>query len=280
MRLYDPEQDRDSTIERVHRDLGLVGPALALSAACASGNHSLEIGRHWLRLKLVDICVVGACDLAVTPIGLATFGNLRALSRRNADPAGASRPFDRDRDGFVIGEGGVAFVLERSAGARRRGAHAYAEVAGCGSSSDAHHHVIPSPDPAPAAAAVRQALADARVEPGEVDHVNAHATSTPVGDAAEAAVLRVVFGADADRIPVTSTKSLTGHMLTAAGTFEALACLTAMRHQAIPPTINLDEPDVDLCLVANEARPHPIRIAVSNSFGFGGSNTSLVLRAV
>ena len=121
--------------------------------------------------------------------------------------------------------------------------------------------MIPSPDPAPAAAAMRQALADARVEPGEVDHVNAHATSTPVGDAAEAAVLRVVLGDDADRIPVSSTKSLTGHMLTAAGAFEALACLTAMRHQAIPPTINLDDPDVDLCLVANEARPHPVRVA-------------------
>jgi 3-oxoacyl-[acyl-carrier-protein] synthase II len=280
VRLYNPDLDHDSTIERVHRELGLSGPALALSAACASGNHALELGRQWLRLGLVDVCVAGACDLAVTPIGLATFGNLRALSRRNADPAAASRPFDRGRDGFVLGEGGVAFVLERAACARTRRAHAYAEVAGCGSSSDAHHHVIPSPDPAPAVAAVRQALADARVEPGQVDHVNAHATSTPVGDTAEAAVLRLVLGDDARRIPVTSTKSLTGHMLTAAGAFEALACLTAMRHQAIPPTINLDEPDVDLCLVANEARPHGVKIAVSNSFGFGGSNTSLVLRAV
>jgi 3-oxoacyl-[acyl-carrier-protein] synthase II len=279
-RLYDPELDRDSTIERVHRALGLAGPALALSAACASGNHALEIGRHWLRLGLVDVCVAGACDLAVSPIGLATFGNLRALSRRNDDPAAASRPFDRGRDGFVLGEGGVAFILERAAGARRRGANAYAEVAGCGSSSDAFHHVIPSPDPAPAAAAMRQALADARVEPREVDHVNAHATSTPVGDTAEAAVLRLVLGDDASRIPVTSTKSLSGHMLTAAGAFEALACLTALRHQAIPPTINLDDPDVDLCLVANEARPHPIRVVVSNSFGFGGSNTTLALRAV
>jgi 3-oxoacyl-[acyl-carrier-protein] synthase II len=279
-RLYDPELDRDSTIERVHRALGLAGPALALSAACASGNHALEIGRHWLRLGLVDICVAGACDLAVSPIGLATFGNLRALSRRNDDPAAASRPFDRGRDGFVLGEGGVAFILEPATRARRRGANAYAEVAGCGSSSDAFHHVIPSPDPAQAAAAMRQALADARVEPGDVDHVNAHATSTPVGDAAEAAVLRLVLGDDAGRIPVTSTKSLSGHMLTAAGAFEALACLTAMRHQAIPPTINLDDPDVDLCLVANEARPHPVRVVVSNSFGFGGSNTSLALRAV
>ncbi len=156
----------------------------------------------------------------------------------------------------------------------------YAEVAGCGSSSDAHHHVIPSPDPSPAVAAVRRALADARIDPDEVDHVNAHATGTPVGDAAEAAVLRIVLGDAADRVPVSSTKSLTGHMLTAAGAFEALACLTAMRHQAIPPTINLDEPDVDLCLVAHEARPHEVRVALSNSFGFGGSNTSLVLRAV
>ena len=163
---------------------------------------------------------------------------------------------------------------------RRRHANVYAEVAGCGSSSDAFHHVIPSPDPAPAAAAMRRALADARIDPADVDHVNAHATSTPVGDAAEAAVIRLVLGDCAGRIPVTSTKSLTGHMLTAAGAFEALACLTAMRHQAIPPTINLDEPDVDLCVVANEARPHRVRVAVSNSFGFGGSNTSLVLRVV
>jgi 3-oxoacyl-[acyl-carrier-protein] synthase II len=279
-RLYDPDQDRESTVERVRRGLDLSGPALALSAACASGNHALELGRHWLRLGLVDFCVAGACDLAVSPIGLATFGNLRALSRRNSDPAAASRPFNRDRDGFVLGEGGVAFVMERSRDARRRRAHAYAEVAGCGASSDAHHHVIPSPDPAPAAAAMRQALADAGVDCNQVDHVNAHATSTPVGDAAEAAVLRVVFGDDADRIPVSSTKSLTGHMLTAAGAFEALACLTTLRHHAIPPTINLDDPDVDLCLVANQARPHRVRVAVSNSFGFGGSNTSLVLRAV
>jgi 3-oxoacyl-[acyl-carrier-protein] synthase II len=279
-RLYDPDQDSVSTIERVRQGLDLTGPALALSAACASGNHALELGRQWLRLGLVDYCVAGACDLAVTPIGLATFGNLRALSRRNSDPSAASRPFDRDRDGFVLGEGGAVFVMERSADARRRSAYVYAEVAGCGSSSDAHHHVIPSPDPAPAAAAMRQALVDARIDSDQVDHVNAHATSTPVGDAAEAAVLRVVLGANADRVPVSSTKSLTGHLLTAAGAFEALACLTALRHHAIPPTINLDDPDVDLCLVANEARPHRVRVAVSNSFGFGGSNTSLVLRAV
>jgi 3-oxoacyl-[acyl-carrier-protein] synthase II len=279
-RVYDPEQDGESTLERVRRELGISGPALALSAACASGNHALEIGRNWLRLGLVDLCVAGACDMAVTPIGLATFGNLRALSRRNDEPAAASRPFDRARDGFVLGEGGAAFVLERAGDARRRSARAYAEVAGCGSSSDAHHHVIPSPDPAPAVAAMRRALADAQVEPDQVDHVNAHATGTPVGDTAEAVVLRSALGEAAGRVPVSATKSMTGHLLTAAGAVEALACLTALRHQALPPTINLDEPDVDLCLVAREARPHPVRVAVSNSFGFGGSNTCLVLRAV
>ena len=278
-RLYDPDQDRESTIERVRSGLDLSGRRWRISAACASGNHALELGRHWLRLGLVDYCVAGAGPgrLADRP---GDFRQPSALFERNADPAAASRPFNRDRDGFVLGEGGVVFVLERSGDARRRRAHAYAEVAGCGASSDAHHHVIPSPDPAPAAGAMRQALANAQVVCDQVDHVNAHATSTPVGDAAEAAVLRVVFGDDADHIPVSSTKSLTGHMLTAAGAFEALACLTTLRHHAIPPTINLDDPDVDLCLVANEARPHRVRIAVSNSFGFGGSNTSLVLRAV
>ncbi len=155
----------------------------------------------------------------------------------------------------------------------------YAEVAGCGSSSDAHHHVIPSPDPSHAAAAIRLALADASVNPDDVDHVNAHATSTPVGDACEAAVLRMVFGEDS-KVPVTSTKSMTGHLLTAAGAIEAVACFAAMKHGAIPPTINLEEADVDLNIVANEAREADVRVAVSNSFGFGGSNTCLVLRAV
>jgi 3-oxoacyl-[acyl-carrier-protein] synthase II len=279
-RVIDPSQDGQSTLDHVRRSLNLKGPAVALSAACASGNHAIEIARQWLRLGIVDACIAGACDLAVSPIGLATFGNLRTLSRRNDDPTAASRPFDKDRDGFVIGEGGVAFVLERAETARARSATVYAEVAGWGSSSDAYHHVIPSPNPDPAIAAMRRALDDAQIHPDQVDHVNAHATGTPVGDSAEAVVIRTVFGAATANIPVNSTKSLTGHLLTAAGTFEALACLTALRHQAIPPTINLDSPDVDLNLVAHEARPHRVQIALSNSFGFGGSNTSLVLRAV
>ncbi len=274
-----PDRGAETTVQKIGRLFGLSGPRLTLSAACASSNFALEIGRRWLRLGLVDVCLAGGCELAVTPIGLATFGNLRALSRRNDDPAGASRPFDRGRDGFVLGEGGVIFVLERAGDARRRSAGVLAEVAGCGSSSDAHHHVIPSPDPTFAATAIRQALADAGINACEVDHINAHATSTPVGDACEAGALRMVFGND-DAIPVTSTKSMTGHLLTAAGAIEAMACIAAMKHGSIPPTINLDEPDVNLPLVANRAREHKVRVAVSNSFGFGGSNTCLVLRSV
>ena len=274
-----PERDAETTVQKVGRLYGLSGPRLTLSAACASSNFALEVARRWLRLGMVDVCLAGGAEMAVTPIGLATFGNLRALTRRNDDPAGASRPFDKGRDGFVLGEGGVIFVLERSDDARRRSAEAHAEVAGCGSSSDAHHHVIPSPDPSHAAAAIRQALSDAGLDPSDADHINAHATSTPVGDACEAGALRMVFGDDV-AIPVTSTKSMTGHLLTAAGAIEAMACIAAMKHGAIPPTINLDEPDVDLPLVANVAREHDVRVAVSNSFGFGGSNTCLVLKAV
>ena len=260
---------------------GLTGPMAVVSAACASGNYALAQARSWLRLGWADSCLAGACDAAVTPMSLAGFGNLRALSRRNAEPSAASRPFDRERDGFVMGEGGAVFVLEPEAGARPRSAPVYAEVAGFGASSDAHNMVIPSPDPEPAVAAMRLALEDARVAPGDVDYINAHATSTPVGDIAEARVLTAVFEEAIHRVPVSSTKSMTGHLLTAAAAVEALACLVAMERGALPPTINLHEPDPEcaLCHVANESRPATVRVAVSNSFGFGGSNTCLVLRA-
>jgi len=281
-RIWEPERDSESLVGRVRAELGLTGPAASVSAACASGNYALMQARRWLDMGRADVCLAGACDMAVTPMSLAGFGNLRALSRRNTDPAGASRPFDRERDGFVMGEGGAVFVLEPAATARRRSARVYGEVAGCGASSDAHNMVIPSPDPGPAAAAVRQALADARVTPAEVGYINAHATSTPVGDAGEARVLEAVLGEEVRRVPVSSTKSMTGHLLTAAAAVEALACLAAMERSALPPTINLTDPDPDcaLCHVPNEARPAKVRVAVSNSFGFGGSNTCLVLKAV
>jgi 3-oxoacyl-[acyl-carrier-protein] synthase II len=281
-RIWDTNADEQSMLDRTRRVLGLSGPAVGVSAACASGNVAMAQARHWLELGWVDVCLAGACDMAVSPMSLAGFGNLRALSRRNSDPQGASRPFDRQRDGFVMGEGGAVFVLERSQDARRRGARARAEVAGYGAGSDAYNMVIPSPDPEPAVAAVRQALADARVNPDEVDYINAHATSTPVGDVCEARVLATVFGEHVRRVPISSTKSMTGHLLTAAAAVEAAACLAAMDRGALPPTINLEEPDpeCDLCHVANQARPQRVRVALSNSFGFGGSNTCLVLKAV
>jgi 3-oxoacyl-[acyl-carrier-protein] synthase II len=281
-RVRDPQQETESLVHTVCRKLQVSGPAVSLSAACAGSNYALEQGRRWLELGWVDMCLAGACEMAVTSMGLAGFGNLRALSQRNDAPAAASRPFDRGRDGFVLAEGGAMFVLEPAARARRRSARVYGEVAGCGSSSDAFHMVMPSSDPEPSVAAMRQALADAGVTPAEVDYVNAHATSTPVGDAAEARVLRQVFSDGAATLPVSSTKSMTGHLLTAASAVEALACLVALQRRAVPPTINLDDPDPEcaLCHVAHEARPHPVRVAVSNAFGFGGSNTCLVLKAV
>jgi 3-oxoacyl-[acyl-carrier-protein] synthase II len=281
-RIWEPERDAESLLGRVRQTLGLDGPIASLSAACASGNYAIAQARQWLELGWVDVCLAGACDMAVTPMSLAGFGNLRALSRRNAEPQAASRPFDRNRDGFVMGEGGAVFVLEPRHAARARDARAYAEVAGFGASSDAHNMVIPSPDPEPAVAAMRQALDDAEVNPGEVGYINAHATSTPVGDMAETRVLATVFGEAVRKVPISSTKSMTGHLLTAAAAVEALACLAAMERSALPPTINLDDPDPEcnLCHVANEAWSRPARVAVSNSFGFGGSNTCLVLKAV
>ncbi|HZZ78651.1 MAG TPA: beta-ketoacyl-[acyl-carrier-protein] synthase family protein [Gemmataceae bacterium] len=280
--IYRPHSQLDTVTQQTCKRLGLSGPAVSMSAACASGNYAIAVARRWLQMGWVDVCLAGACDLAITPLTLAGFANLRALSRRNDDPQAASRPFDQDRDGFVMGEGGTVFVLERAEQARRRGARAYAEVAGCGASSDAYHMVIPSPHPEPAIAAMRQALGDARLDPSDVDYVNAHATSTPVGDQAEAKVLETVFGSHIEKMPVSSTKGMTGHLLTAAAAVEALACIIAMDRQTVPPTINLHKPDPECRLrhVPNQAESHRVRIAASNSFGFGGSNTCLVLRAV
>src|SRR5262249_16861154 len=269
-RVYDPGQDSESIVGIARRKLGLSGPAVSVSAACASGNYALAQARRWLEVGLVDGWLAGACDAAVTPRALAGFGNLRALSRRNADPAGASRPFDKGRDGFVMGEGGAMFVLEPAATARKRSARVYGRVAGCGASSDAHNMVIPSPDPGPAMAAMRQALADAGAAPEDVAYVNPHTTTPPPPDPPPPPVLQGAFTPGRGRRPVRSTKSLTGHLLTAAAGVEALACVVAMQRGVVPPTINLDDPDPDcpLCHVANEARQHPVRVAVSNSFGF------------
>jgi 3-oxoacyl-[acyl-carrier-protein] synthase II len=279
-RVHEPAQDQCSFLDPVREHLGLEGPAAVFAAACASGNYALAQARQWIRMGWVDVCLAGAGDMAVTPVSMACFGNMRALSRRNDEPARASRPFDRARDGFVMSEGGVVFVLEAAARARRRGARPLAEVAGFGSSSNAFHMVIPSTDPGPTVTAMQQALADAAVNPDQIDYFNAHATSTPAGDTAEARALQIVLGEAVRRVPVSSTKSMTGHLLSGAAAMNALACLVALERQALPPTINLDDPDpeCDLCHVANTSWSRPVRVAVSNSLGFGGSNTCLVLR--
>ena len=279
--VFQPQTHLEPLTQKTCQRLGLSGPAVSLSAACASGNYAIAIARRWLQMGWIDVCLAGACEMAITPMTLAGFGNLRALSRRNDDPQAASRPFDADRDGFVMGEGGAIFVMERTDRARKRGARVYAEVAGCGASSDAYHMVIPSPHPEPAIAAMRQALTDARLDPSGIDYVNAHATSTPVGDQAEAKVLETVFGEHIKQMPVSSTKSMTGHLLTAAAAVEALACIITMDRQTVPPTINLQRPDPECRLrhVPNQAEEHKVRVTASNSFGFGGSNTCLILRA-
>jgi 3-oxoacyl-[acyl-carrier-protein] synthase II len=274
------QSKRPATLaQRMMLHLGLPGPCTTIAAACASANYAIAQARRWIELGMVDICLAGGVE-TITPICRAAFNNLRALSRRIDEPHKASRPFDSDRDGFVIGEGATMMVLESEERAKRRGAHVYAEVAGFGASSDAFHMVIPSSDPTPAAAAMTAALADARIEPRDVDYINAHATSTPVGDKGEARAIRMVFGDDTPRVPVSSTKSMTGHLLSAAAAVEALACLAALHHQRIPPTINLDNPDpeCDLCHVPQHSLARNVQVAISNSFGFGGSNTTLVLR--
>ena len=282
-RLRDSSLDEDSVVTMAQRRLGLRGPTLTISAACASGNWALAEARRWLQLGWADVCLAGAIDNGVSPLSMAGFGNLRALSRKNDAPQAASRPFDKHRDGMVLGDGGALFVLERETDARSRGARGYAEVAGFAGTSDAHHLVIPCPEPAQGIAAMRQALSNANVSPSELSYINAHATSTCVGDVGEARVLQAVLGNSVGDIPISSTKSMTGHLLSAAAAVEAAACLVALERQMLPPTINLDETDPDCAMlrhVPHHAISHPVSVVVSNSFGFGGNNTSLVLRAV
>ena len=282
-RLRNASLDEESVVTMAQRRLGLRGPTLTISAACASGNWALAEARRWLQLGWADVCLAGAIDNGVSPLSMAGFGNLRALSRKNDAPQAASRPFDKHRDGMVLGDGGALFVLERETDARSRGARGYAEVAGFAGTSDAHHLVIPCPEPAQGIAAMRQALSNANVSPSELSYINAHATSTCVGDVGEARVLQAVLGNSVGDIPISSTKSMTGHLLSAAAAVEAAACLVALERQMLPPTINLDETDPDCAMlrhVPHHAISHPVSVVVSNSFGFGGNNTSLVLRAV
>ncbi|MGB8225128.1 MAG: beta-ketoacyl-ACP synthase II [Polyangiales bacterium] len=268
---------------QVTLEWGFKGPSYTHTSACASGAHAIGDAFRWIQRGEIDAAIAGGAEAAVTPIGVAGFTSMRALSRRNDEPERASRPFDVDRDGFVIAEGAGVLVLEEREAAIARGADILAEIVGYGATSDAYHMVQPAPDAEGAQRAMRLALADAKLNPEDLDYVNAHGTSTPMGDGGELHAIQKVFGRHAtDGLAVSSTKSMTGHLLGAAGGLEPALCVLAIRDSLLPPTINLDKPDpvgARMNLVPNQAQERPIRALMNNSFGFGGTNCALVLKA-
>lgn len=262
-------------------DLGITGPNLGVATACSSGSHAIAMAAMMLRAGITDVMVGGGAEAAITPLTVNAYGCMGVLTRRNDDPARASRPFDRDRDGFLIGEGAAALVMEREADARARGAEILAFLDGIGMTTDAHSIAIPEPDGTSAAAAMTMALRDAGVDSTDLDYINAHGTSTGANDRTETKAIRHALGTAADRVAVSSTKSMLGHTLGAAGAIEAAATILSVQHQVMPPTINYEnpDPDCDLDYVPNTARETRIRHAISNSFGFGGQNGALLFSA-
>ncbi len=263
---------------------GLRGPSLAHTSACSSSAHALGEAVEWIRRGRADVMIAGGAEATITPIGIAGFSAMFALSRRNDDPKRASRPWDKGRDGFVCGEGAGTLVLESLTRAQKRGARIIAEITGYGATSDAFHITKPAADGAGGRRAMEMALKDAKLSPSDIDYVNAHGTSTPAGDVEEARAIANAFGAHAldKKLWVSSTKSMMGHLLGAAGAVEASICALAIRTGSIPPTINLDEqdPECPLDFVANTARERRVRHAMTNSFGFGGTNATLILSAL
>ena len=259
---------------------GLMGPNMAVCSACATGTNSIGEAMAIIRRGDTDVMICGGTEAAIHPLSIAGFNQIHAVSTRNDDPAGASRPFDATRDGFVMGEGAGILILESLEHAQERGARIRAEAMGYGATADAYHIAAPAVDGAGAVAAMRNALSDAGIAPTEIDYLNAHGTSTVLNDKTETAAIKTTFGDYAYRMAISSTKSMTGHLLGAAGAIEAIACVKAMEDQVIPPTINYEHPDpeCDLDYVPNEAREADIRTVVSNSFGFGGHNATLVFR--
>ena len=256
---------------------GFQGPNIAIVTACTTGTHNIGFGARMIQYGDADVMVVGGAEWATSPVTVAGFASMKALSSRNDDPEHASRPWDRDRDGFLLGDGAGVMVLEEYERAKARGAEIYCELSGFGMSADAHHITSPPDDGRGAIASMTNALADAGMEPDQIQYINAHGTSTPQGDIAETRSIKVVFGADT-RVAVSSTKSMVGHLLGAAGAVEGAVCALALRHQVAPPTINLDHPsdDCDLDYIPHTARDMPIDAALSNSFGFGGTNGTLI----
>lgn len=274
-----PKMLANSASGLVSIEYGLRGPTTCVATACASANQSLVDALRMLRSGAADLMIAGGSEAAVVPTAICGFARMNALSMRNDDPQAASRPWDTERDGFVIAEGAACFVLETAAHASRAGRQPLASLMGGGISSDGFHITSPREDGGGAASAMRQAIRDAGLPPESIDYVNAHGTSTPLGDRAETVAIREVFGPHADRLAVSSAKSQIGHLLGASGAVELAACLLALEHQCAPPTINLHQADAgcDLDYVPNTARPMPIRHVLSNSFGFGGHNASIVI---
>src|SRR6267143_200200 len=264
----------------ISMEFGMHGPNMCIVTACATSNNA--IGESWRMIKFgeADIFLAGGSEAAIIPIGLAGFGAMKALSTRNDEPARASRPWDRDRDGFVIGEGAGIVVVEELEHAKKRNATIYCELVGYGLSADAYHMTAPPPDGIGAARAMQLALDHAKLSIEDVDYINAHATSTGLGDVAEARAIKTVFGSRAKSVSISSTKSMTGHLLGGAGAIEMAACALSIRDGVIPPTINLDNPDdeCDLDFTAHAAKERKVRVALNNSFGFGGHNATLVAR--
>lgn len=263
-------------------ELGLKGPNVATVTACTTGTHNIGDAARMIAYGDADAMLAGGAEMASTPLGLGGFAAARALSKRNDSPETASRPWDRDRDGFVLGDGAGVLMLEEYESAKARGADIYCEVAGFGMSGDAYHMTQPSKGGEGAARCMVNAMRDADMNPEDLDYVNAHGTSTPAGDVAETMALKQAFGDEAYKVAISSTKSMTGHLLGAAGGIEAVFSILALRDQVIPPTINLDNPDpaCDLDYVPHAARDAKLRAVMSNSFGFGGTNGTLIFKAV
>jgi 3-oxoacyl-[acyl-carrier-protein] synthase II len=259
---------------------GLKGPNLSTATACTTGAHAVGEAYRMIQHGEADCAIAGGTESVITPLAVGGFAVMKALSTRNDDPAGASRPWDRDRDGFVIAEGAGLIIMEEMESAKKRGARIYAELAGYGMSGDAYHIAAPSEDGDGPARVMRNCLADAGIDAGEIDYINAHGTSTPLGDRAETFAIKRVFGDHARKLAISSTKSMTGHLLGAAGGLETAICALAVHHGVIPPTINYENPDpeCDLDYVPNTARETPMRYVLSNSFGFGGTNGCLILK--
>ena len=261
-------------------EYGAKGPNLCVVTACATGAHSIGEAARCIQHNDADAVIAGGVEATITPLAVAGFNAMKAISTRNAEPERASRPFERDRDGFVMGEGGAVTILEELEHARARGAKIYAELVGYGYTSDAYHLAAPDPDGDGAARCMQMALRDAKLSPEAIDYINAHGTSTELNDITETVAIKRVFGAYAQKLPISSTKSMTGHLLGAAGSTEAIFSVLAIRDKIIPPTINYENPDprCDLDYVPNVAREAAMRVVLSNAFGFGGTNATLIFK--